>query len=61
MDENLNVHCNKIIIKLSANVVVLVLKFDRLSENTVTGYRLYYWAGKQRGYAHNIEFVLLFF
>ncbi|KAB1224562.1 hypothetical protein CJ030_MR2G028510 [Morella rubra] len=55
MEANLGVYCHKFLIKLSPNFVSFILQSNKLREDPAIALRFFYWAGKQKSYAHSIE------
>ncbi|XP_047338461.1 pentatricopeptide repeat-containing protein At1g03560, mitochondrial [Impatiens glandulifera] len=61
MEHDLDSYCRKFLIRLPPSFVAVVLHSDEVRRQFDAATRFFYWAGKQKGYAHNIEcFVALF-
>ncbi|KAL8511022.1 hypothetical protein ACS0TY_017740 [Phlomoides rotata] len=60
LEEELTVFCEKYLIRLPPSFVAYILKdSDQFRNRAETSYRFFKWAGKQKGYAHNLECYVL--
>ncbi|GFP78808.1 pentatricopeptide repeat-containing protein at1g03560 mitochondrial [Phtheirospermum japonicum] len=56
LEQDLSVFCQKYLIKLPSSFVAYILKQSGQFPNRAeTAFRFFIWAGKQKGYAHNLE------
>ncbi|KAL0328137.1 UNVERIFIED_CONTAM: Pentatricopeptide repeat-containing protein, mitochondrial, partial [Sesamum calycinum] len=56
LEQELTSFCHKYLIRLPPSFVAYILKkSDQLPDRAETAFRFFIWAGKQKGYAHNLE------
>ncbi|KAK6142539.1 hypothetical protein DH2020_022887 [Rehmannia glutinosa] len=56
LEQELTIFCQKYLIRLPPTFVAYILKkSDQLPNRAETAFRFFIWAGKQKGYAHNLE------